>query len=916
MTRRKENLQILNPIYKNSRQQEIFKNNTVPYFKLHGSFHIIDDERYPLVLTPDQYVNHKMNRDMLYSHLKEDAFSFTMIFVGFSFADLDIRSVLNQIGFSDNRPRAYMIGPYIRPAESSLWESKRITSIVCSFKDFLFEIDKRIDKTFRSFASKQEKFDLPIFSRFAVSPNERRPSETLLNFLERDIDFVHRAMAAPITEPKAFYKGYFENWDPIIRNLDVNRSLKDGILSEVFLTEEDNSNNASHFYILKGHAGSGKSVLLKRIAWEASNTFDLFCIFLKENSLLEYEPIYELYNFLKCRIFIFIDQVAKNSTSIERVITRSQKDRIPVTIMGAERINVWNLECGFLEKYVEDKYHLKFLNEREIRELIVLLDRYDSLGYLKGKPQEEQISILKNNSDRELLVALHESTLGKPFSDIIEDEYKSIDDPLAQSLYLTVSIFHRLGSYARAGLIARVHQINFEEFKEKFFKPLEFIVFSSYDNRIEDYVYVTRHPQIAEMVFETVLREKQDKYDEYIRVLSNLNTDYVSDRNAFISITNATHLLGLFDDPIKIRNLYKIAEGVSPDDPKLFQQQAIFEMKRDNGSFNLAEEFLDKAYKGAPNDPVIAHSFAELEYRKAENGRHKVEIFKYLDECKAICLRLIRRHDRTSHPFHTLIKAELLRFEYVVEHSDGPTIERLIKEIEKYISEAQQYVPDEPFLLEMEARFRYLLNNLPSAQAALEKAFEINKSNPYICLRLANFYESNDMPQKAIEICRETLKISPNERDVSFKLGFLLSRTETPNYTDILHIFRKSFTKGDTRYLAQLWYARTCFILKDYSSSREVFDQIGKANVDPEVKYKPRGIISSSGKDTIFTGIIHRKEFSYGLVRRSDFGDVIYFNRHFEEENWDNLGTGLPVSFNLAINYKGPVAINLEILEG
>ena len=76
---------------------------------------------------------------------------------------------------------------------------------------------------------------------------------------------------------------------------------------------------------------------------------------------MEYEPIYELYNFVRCRIFIFIDQVAKHTVSIERVITRSQKDKIPITIFGAARINVWNLECGMLEKYVEEKYHLKFL---------------------------------------------------------------------------------------------------------------------------------------------------------------------------------------------------------------------------------------------------------------------------------------------------------------------------------------------------------------------------------------------------------------------------------------------------------------------------------------------------------------------------------------------------------------------------
>ncbi|HEY5367408.1 MAG TPA: SIR2 family protein [Hanamia sp.] len=907
----KDELQIINPIYKNTRQQEIFKPGHLPYLKLHGSFHSIDDEKLPLILTPDQYVSHKENRDLLFDHFKDFAYSYTVIFVGFSFRDLDIRSILNQLSVYENKPRAYMVGPNIRNAEVSLWESKKITSLVSSFRDFMFEIDKKIDKVYRNLISKMPKFENPIFSKFAISVEKKRPSEGFLNFIDRDIDFIHPAISAPNTDPKAFYKGYFADWDPIIRNLDVNRSLKDGILSEVFLNEEELNTVTQKLYIIKGHAGSGKSVLLKRIAWEAGNTFDLFCIFFKSSSPITYESIYELYSFVRTRIFIFIDQVNINSGSIEKLIERSQKDKIPITILAAERINVWNKECSFLDRFVEESFHLKFLNEKEIRELLSLLSRYDSLGYLKGKDVDEQINILKEKADRELLVALYESTHGKSFPEIIEDEFKSIGDPSAQSIYITVSILHRLGSYARAGLISRVHHINFEEFMKKFFKPLEYIVFANYDKKIEDYVYTTRHPQIAEMVFETVLKNKQDKYDEYIRILGNLNVDYNSDRNAFIAMTNATDLLSLFDDPIRIRSLYQVAEEKSFNDSKLFQQEAIFEMKRVNGNFQIAEEFLQKAYHEAPNDPVIAHSFAEFEYKKAENGRHKIEIFKHLDECKAICLRLIRRYHKDSHSYHTLIKSELLRLEYITNNSDGPTIERIVKEIEKYISEAKQYFPDEPFLLETESKFNALLNKMPEAHEALQKAFELNKSNPFICLRLANFYESQGLNDKAISICNETLKISPADKDINFKIGILLCKADSPNYQDVLHYFRKSFTMGDARYFSQLWYARTCFILKDYSKAWDIFSEIGKANIFPDVKYKPRGIIRNKQIDVSFTGTIIQKEFNYGFIRRDDFGDKVYFNRQTEEQNWESLENHEKVTFYLAFNYKGPLAINL-----
>ena len=56
-------------------------------------------------------------------------------------------------------------------------------------------------------------------------------------------------------------------------------------------------------------------------------------------------------------------------------------------------------------------------------------------------------------------------------------EYQSLIAAI-DSTYRQISIFHKIGTYARAGFISRVHNIPFEEFKKELFKPLEYMQMS------------------------------------------------------------------------------------------------------------------------------------------------------------------------------------------------------------------------------------------------------------------------------------------------------------------------------------------------------------------------------------------------------------------------------------------------------
>ena len=467
----------------------------------------------------------------------------------------------------------------------------------------------------------------------------------------------------------------------------------------------------------------------------------------------------------------------------------------------------------------------------------------------------------------------------------------------------------------RAGFISRAHNISLHEFKESLFKPLDFIVFDKKDNRINDYVYVTRNRLIAEIIFEKVLTSAQDRFDEYVRILNYINIDYEADRIAFLAITSAKKLLKEFADPNMIRKLYDIAEEHNQPDAKFLQQKAIFEMNSPGGNFDLARKYLKEAHVILPGDPFISHSLAEMMYKRAEKATLNSEFFSNIEECLRICLSLINnnKYHPDSHPYHTSLKALVLKLVHILEYEDAPSIERTIKDIEKTFVQAKQIFPNEEFILEIESRFSEIINEKQNAKELLEKAFKTNKGSPFLALRLANFYEKEGDIESSLNVVKESLDINSGDRELNFKYGMLLDKTNDPNYEDIKYYLRRSFTKGDSRYAAQLWYARALYITNQFNEAKEIFDFLSQVNIAPEVKKTPVGKLRKNTKALWFEGTILTVEMSYGFIKRDIFADSVYYYRFEEDYDWEMFKRGIRVTFNIAFNYKGPIALAVKI---
>ena len=263
------------------------------------------------------------------------------------------------------------------------------------------------------------------------------------------------------------------------------------------------------------------------------------------------------------RIFLFVDRVALVRNELRDLLMAAKSRSVPISIIGAERDNEWNIYCEQLEPFVRGDFPVRYLNEKEIRMLLALLEKHNSLGLLRNLNFEDRVTKFVQTAERQLLVALHETTLGIPFEDIVVDEFRRIEPEIARNLYLEICALHQFGAPVRAGLISRSSGIRFEKFQSEFIHPLENIVHIVKDRHNRDIFYRSRHQHVAEILFNRMLPSAEDKFDLLVRLLGAINVDYSSDRETFSRLIKGRGIAAIFPN-IELGRLFMTMLRSSP----------------------------------------------------------------------------------------------------------------------------------------------------------------------------------------------------------------------------------------------------------------------------------------------------------------------------------------------------------------
>jgi tetratricopeptide (TPR) repeat protein len=864
---------------------------SVKYLKLHGCISRISDENCPLILARDQYLKYRHCRDRIFDQLREWAYEHIIVFIGHSVQDADLRETIFELDQQlKSRPRYFFVAPGRSNIEKRFWETKKVTVLDGTFNEFINALDAALAGQFRGLIVPTTE-PHGISRKFRVA--DASLSKNCSEFLLADAVYVQAATATEIIKPQDFYHGYNATWAPVAQDLDVRRGVSDDILEDVFLLDDYTQRKPLEIVLLKGYAGSGKTVSLRRIAWDAAKQYDCLCIYMNDDARPNIGAIQELIELTRERIFLFIDNAADRISEVRQLIQEIGDYGDLLTVILAGRTNEWNSVPGDLQSAVTTEYELATLKHEEIVQLLELLEKHHALGRLEERSPEERIHAFEALAGRQLLVALHEATLGRPFEEILEDEFRSLVPDEAQRVYLTICLLNRLEVPVRAGIISRIHAIPFADFKERLFRPLEHVVYDSFDTRIRDNVYRARHPIIAEIVFERILRDEAERFQEYYQCLTALNVDYSTDDKAFRQLIRARTLLQLFPNREHVYALFDAAtKMVGESEPHLLQQRAIYEMHRLGGDLALAAKLLNRAIELQPYNKSFKHTKAELALKNSDSARTDLERDKLLREATALALETKEQRYGETYSHHTLAKVNMKRLENEIARGNAdfstPTLQNIIRSIETVISEGLQAKPGDSYLLTEHASLAKLLNGVPATIASLEKAVAHNTKLPFLAIQLADCYVRNGQSDKARKVFERAIEANRADRMLNYRYALFLD-SHGGKLSDVAYFLRRSFIKGDQNYDAQLRYARGLFLNGDYEEARRQFQELRANRGAPY--FSGQHLYEAPGE---FHGTVTRIRQSHIFVAEAKSKQTIFIRRSaVKADDWRHLTEGV-----------------------
>lgn len=905
----KDRLQSPVPILRNSDRvdYELRAPDAVPLLKLHGCVSMVDEVAYPLILTIDQYVTHAAGREKLFNRFTEYAGEYSVVYVGYQIEDSDIRAILLQLDKPEmSRPMQYVVTPNPSPRDQRIWAAKKITTIDGTFDQFMAELQARIPKGLRGIPSTEHSH--PIAAKFAT---HAAPSAELLTFLTNDVMYVHSGMPPEAPSPQAFFRGASYGWGSITASHDAKRTLTDTVLAETILLDEANRPRSSDFYLIKGYAGSGKTVLLKRIAYETGVTFDKVALYLRADARLLIAPIAELCNLLGERLFIFLDGVARRTSELEAFLLAARSNNLSLTVIATERSNEWNVDGHELSPLLDGTHQLRSLSLPEIDALIGKLDEFRCLGELASKTMEERRDAFLSYADRQLLVALYEITSGADFPDIVFDEYKNIVSDRARRIYLFVCALNRVNVPVRAGLIYRLTGVSFNDFKRDFFAPLESIVLTEEYKPALDMAYRARHPWVAQIVFERALPSEHDRFDLCMSILKEIDVGYTPDRSAFRESIRARNLKEQFSDPLMAEEIFRAAEEASHDDGYVFQQHAIYEMRRLNGNLGRASELISHARKLLPYDRSITHTMSELEIARAAAARTELERKLHLDKAHQYASRLTGANADSAHGHVTLVKLTMGRLRELLLRPaiDDEDVTTAARQVEQALSDGLQQFRNDEYLLAAEAEFSNLLNDQERAKKALAVAIAKNPASAFVAKALSRVQVAERDYAGARKTLSGALRVLPGDKLLNGALARLLERHFPDEGSEAEACWRRSFTDGDTNYTSQFWFARRLYVNGKVDDAMERFARLKLARVPFETKVAIAGRIRENGAVKSFDGVISRLESDYAWVTPYGQQRAIYLHcSQLDPKAWESYRQGDALQFCIGFNYMGPAA--------
>lgn len=661
-----------------------------------------------VIFSRTQYANSTLIHNPLYEQFVHEYSTLPTIFIGTALDEpiFDQYIAARQSRRSDiaeNRPKCFLIDPYINPIQESLYRNTyNIEPVRATTEQFLnwlesiaVQLPNKIDTLKTTLPSLSHLLSLGTFKEsYRENVNEFSESFSRVN-----INKTYKQTS------KAFLLGTTPTWADIFFNLDAPRPITIGVYE--FVESLFNKPDELFTVAVLGSPGSGKSTLLKRAAFAlAKNGRSVY--FSSSETIPTTTNLCRSLEMLNEKVVLVFDNAELILRRLVNMFDEFKKLKFPPIVVLASRTSEYDKITGRLDSFPKgEEFFMPNLERQEIISIINILDENNLLGYLKGMTGENRIREFEYRAKKQILVAMREATNGRDFDEIIKSEFRQIVPDEAKRLCLCVALATDAGF--------TVSKQDFVSFSSE--EPAT--VLDYLERALRDIILkvgpkgdklLLRHRVIASYILESCVKEQMLK-QAYIMILSSLaNEINNSNRNSrnprkfalYREIINHYTIYRRFSKNIdQAREVYEKLATYFNDDFQFWLQYGALESEGYGGDLQLAENYLNQADSLNPNNLFVQNAIANLYYKKAIQTNNSVEAITNKGYADGILLS--NMSDKGKDDIYTYYIYAKGSYEYALKWAmgDKSKLKQYLQDIYKITKQATDLYPNDKKLREL-----------------------------------------------------------------------------------------------------------------------------------------------------------------------------------------------------------------------
>lgn len=547
----------------------------VELFKIHGTVDkdTCDGNNSRIILTDSDYEQTEAYREYIYDRLKGDLAGASLIIIGQSLADPDIKSIINRAAtlnaktFSPAKITLLMYNEDINRAE--LYEKRGIGVTFGGIDDFFTELAHS-----------------GVKANLMPNPSSN-PLDSVLAANPASIDVVE-ASNPSLAEVSAMFNGWPASYADIEAKLTFKRNVADELRS--FL-ETDSTLCA----VLLGAAGVGKSTAVRQALLQLSKSGVRAWQHVTDQRLVKNTWI-EVASILKEsgeRGILFVDDAHIHLQELNELVDRlASDDNAHLKIACASTRNQWlpRVKTPNIYKFGKE-FVLSRLSVNEIDGLLRLIDENPTIRALveetfSGFSKAERRRRLGDRCEADMFVCLKNIFAVEAFDDIILREFAELEQA-DQEIYRYVAAMENAGVRVHRQLVIRLLGIGAEYVGKALTSLSDIIHEYDIDERKGIYGWRCRHVVISDIVTRFKFKDTDAIVSLFDRVIDNLSPTYEIEIRTIRELCNIqTGIARIADKNIQNRLLRKM---ISNAPGERVPRHRLIRNLIDQGSFEKAE---------------------------------------------------------------------------------------------------------------------------------------------------------------------------------------------------------------------------------------------------------------------------------------------------------------------------------------